>query len=139
LTDACACAAARGRGHGSTAAAILDVLRFRCRVLNIAVAGSKRALSACQFAPKISSVIQARQEVEIEATGRCPPEDVGGPWGYRDLLDAIADPNHPEHVGRLEWVGDNFDPTKTDVEALTQTVYDLARKWNRRSSPRKRA
>ena len=32
----------------------------------------------------------------IDAAGRCPPEEVGGPWGYRDFLDAIADPNHHE-------------------------------------------
>jgi len=54
----------------------------------------------------------------IEAAGRCPPEDVGGPWGYRDLLNAIADPNHQEHAERLEWVGSEFDPNNTDVEAL---------------------
>ena len=27
----------------------------------------------------------------IEAKGNCPPEDVGGPWGYGELLEAIAD------------------------------------------------
>src|SRR3546814_3109877 len=33
----------------------------------------------------------------IEATGRCPPEDIGGPWGYGDFLEAIAD---PKQIGR---------------------------------------
>jgi Plasmid pRiA4b ORF-3-like protein len=37
----------------------------------------------------------------LDATGRCPPEDVGGPWGYREFLDAIADLNHQEHAQRL--------------------------------------
>jgi Plasmid pRiA4b ORF-3-like protein len=27
----------------------------------------------------------------------CPPEDVGGPWGYDGFLEAMADPTHPEH------------------------------------------
>src|SRR5215467_14716257 len=27
----------------------------------------------------------------IAAAGRCPPEDVGGTWGYREFLDAIPD------------------------------------------------
>src|SRR5436190_12009282 len=30
----------------------------------------------------------------INAVGRCPPEDSGGPWGYAELLDALADPKH---------------------------------------------
>lgn len=75
----------------------------------------------------------------IEAAGRCPPEDVGGPWGYRDFLDAVGDPNHQEHAERLEWIGGNFDPTNTDVEALTRAVHSLAKKWSRRSSSRKRS
>ena len=54
----------------------------------------------------------------IEATGRCPPEDVGGPWGYHEFLDAIADPNHEEHDERLQWIGSNFDPADTNVELL---------------------
>jgi hypothetical protein len=74
----------------------------------------------------------------IEAAGRCPPEDVGGPCGYRNFLDAIADPNHQEHAERLEWIGGDFDPNNTDVEALAQAVHGLAKKWSRRSAPRKR-
>ena len=74
----------------------------------------------------------------IEAAGRCPPEDVGGPWGYREFLDAIADPNHQEHAERLQWIGRNFDPNDTDAEALAQAVHALAKKWTRRPSARKR-
>ena len=33
----------------------------------------------------------------------------------------------------LTWVGDDFDPTDTDVEALTQAVDSLAKKWTRKS------
>jgi Plasmid pRiA4b ORF-3-like protein len=58
----------------------------------------------------------------IEAAGYRPPEDVGGPWGYREFLDAIADPNHQEHAERLQWIGGHFDPTKTDAETLAQAV-----------------
>jgi Plasmid pRiA4b ORF-3-like protein len=59
----------------------------------------------------------------IDAAGRCPPEDVGGPWGYREFLDAIADPNHQEHAERLQWIGRNFDPNDVDAEALAQAVH----------------
>ena len=74
----------------------------------------------------------------IEATGPCPPEDVGGPWGYREFLDAIADPNHQEHPERLQWVGGNFDPTEVNVEVLAQGVHALAKKWARRPASRRR-
>jgi hypothetical protein len=33
----------------------------------------------------------------IEAKGRCPPEDVGGPPGYAEFLEAIRDPEHQRH------------------------------------------
>jgi hypothetical protein len=34
-----------------------------------------------------------------------PPEDCGGIWGYQYLLEILADPDHPEHRDRLEWLG----------------------------------
>jgi hypothetical protein len=40
----------------------------------------------------------------------CPPEDCGGPYGYQRFLEAIRDPQHPEHQEMLEWVGGGFDP-----------------------------
>jgi hypothetical protein len=47
----------------------------------------------------------------------CPPEDCGGPWGYCDLLDILADPSHPQHEERCEWLGDEFDPEAFSIEA----------------------
>ncbi|MBA2373032.1 MAG: plasmid pRiA4b ORF-3 family protein [Chloroflexi bacterium] len=47
----------------------------------------------------------------------CSPEDVGGPDGYVDFLEAIVDPKHPEHDAMLEWVGGEFDPEAFDVDA----------------------
>lgn len=74
--------------------------------------------------------------VLVEATGRCPPEDVGGPWGYADFLDAIADPDHENHDDMTEWYGDDFDPENVPLDGLKADVADLATKWNR--APRKR-
>ena len=45
----------------------------------------------------------------------CPPEDVGGPWGYADFLEAIADPAHENHAELLEWIGGGFDPAAFDA------------------------
>ena len=52
----------------------------------------------------------------IEAGKRaCPPEDVGGDYGYLNFLEAIADPKHPEHEDMLEWIGGSFDPEAFNV------------------------
>ena len=57
-------------------------------------------------------------------TGRraCPPEDVGGIWGYYDFLEAIQDPKHPEHEDMLEWIGGSFDPEAFDVDRINQQL-----------------
>lgn len=46
----------------------------------------------------------------------CPPEDCGGPWGYQHLIEALADPAHPDHAEQLEWHGEDFDPEAFDIE-----------------------
>ncbi|CAN7639258.1 plasmid pRiA4b ORF-3 family protein [Brucella pseudogrignonensis] len=38
----------------------------------------------------------------LEATGNFPPEDVGGPWGYQEFCDALADPVQERHAETLE-------------------------------------
>ena len=44
-----------------------------------------------------------------------PPEDCGGVEAYYELLNTLADPSHPEHATKLEWVGGEFDPEKYDA------------------------
>lgn len=53
----------------------------------------------------------------------CPPEDVGGIYGYRDFLEALADPNHPEHQDLIEWTGGVFDPEAFDVDAVNRAIH----------------
>lgn len=50
----------------------------------------------------------------------CPPEDVGGPWGYAEFLAAITDPGHDEHDNLLDWNGGSFDPETFDATAVDQ-------------------
>ena len=46
-----------------------------------------------------------------DGANACPPEDVGGPPGYNEFLQAINDPSHEEHESMLDWCGGSFDPT----------------------------
>lgn len=53
----------------------------------------------------------------IDGHGACPPEDCGGPGGYAELLDVLADTAHPEHQRLRSWVGNRlrpFDRAATD-------------------------
>lgn len=41
----------------------------------------------------------------LEATRMRPPEDSGGPWGYAEKLEALADPTHEYHEDHWKpWV-----------------------------------
>jgi transcriptional regulator with XRE-family HTH domain len=49
----------------------------------------------------------------------CPPEDCGGIWGYQDLLATLADPKHPAHAERREWMGGSVpDPERFSLERV---------------------
>ncbi len=73
----------------------------------------------------------------IEASGRCPPEDVGGPWGYAEMLEAIGDKAHERHAEICEWLGSEFDPKDFDPEPLKANVAALARRWSRKPTAKK--
>jgi len=51
-----------------------------------------------------------------------PPEDCGGVWGYEEFVEAICDPDHPEHEEYLDWVGGDFDSEKFDLEAINREL-----------------
>ncbi|HEX6094660.1 MAG TPA: plasmid pRiA4b ORF-3 family protein [Dongiaceae bacterium] len=55
----------------------------------------------------------------------CPPEDVGGPPGYADFLQAIADPAHEEHEAMLRWCGGAFDPAAFDADHVNAILARL--------------
>ena len=68
----------------------------------------------------------------IEASGRCPPEDIGGPWGYAEFLEAIGNPKHERHAEFKEWLADDFDPNIVDAGWLAEEVAVLAKRWSRK-------
>jgi hypothetical protein len=73
----------------------------------------------------------------IEVSGRCPPEDCGGPWGYAELLEAIKDPKHERHAELTEWIGYDFDPDADNAEGLSAEVAALAKAWSRKPTSKR--
>jgi len=59
----------------------------------------------------------------VDGHGACPPEDCGGPGGYAELLDVLADPAHPEHEHMRGWVGNRLRPF--DRAATDQRVHQV--------------
>ncbi|KAJ6631248.1 hypothetical protein Bhyg_18012, partial [Pseudolycoriella hygida] len=58
----------------------------------------------------------------IDGKNACPPEDCGGPDGYKDLLEAIRDRKHEDHQSMKEWLEDSgykkFNPKKFSVSSV---------------------
>ena len=52
----------------------------------------------------------------------CPPEDVGGMWGYETFLEALRDPGHEEHASYLEWIGSEFDSAAFNFDETNQAL-----------------
>ena len=48
----------------------------------------------------------------------CPPEDCGSVPGYYDVLNALADPKHPDHQVMKMWTGGDYDPEIFKPEAV---------------------
>ena len=63
-----------------------------------------------------------RYPVCLAGKRACPPEDVGGIWGYAEFLEAMRDPEHTEHETMLAWIGGAFDAQAFDLEGINQRL-----------------
>jgi hypothetical protein len=66
-----------------------------------------------------------RYPVCIEGEHAAPPEDCGGIPGYYMMLEAIEDPEHPDHEDMLEWVGGDFDSATFDLYEINEKLESL--------------
>jgi hypothetical protein len=75
---------------------------------------------------EFEQIIKREPKVEyprcVAGARACPPEDVGGPWGYADFLDAIADPKHERHDDLMEWIGGEFDPEAFSADDVNEVL-----------------
>ena len=64
--------------------------------------------------------------VLLAAKGACPPEDCGGPWGYAELKEILADSAHGRHPEMLDWLGlddaSAFDPDAFDADEIEEEL-----------------
>ena len=65
---------------------------------------------------------ERRQPVCVKGARACPPEDIGGLWGYYEFLEIIKDPKHPEHEDMVEWIGGHFDQEEFDLDEINEQL-----------------
>jgi hypothetical protein len=64
----------------------------------------------------------------VDGARRGPLEDSGGLPGYEEILDALADPAHPDHAEHAAWVADitnsdaPFDPAFLDIPGVNRAL-----------------
>jgi hypothetical protein len=63
----------------------------------------------------------------IKAVRACPPDDVGGVWGFQEFCEIMANPKHKEHKSMKEWYGGPFDPVAVDLDTINERL-DAVRK-----------
>jgi len=69
----------------------------------------------------------------IAGQGACPPEDVGGVYGYADMLKALTnhdeddDEDDDEREEYLNWLDREFDPEFFDLHELQNRMDDFQR------------
>ena len=75
----------------------------------------------------VEEILQAEKDTRyprcLDGERACPPEDVGGVWGYADFVKAIRSPRNPEHAEMLAWVGGAFDPDKFDLPGVNGMLH----------------
>ncbi|GEM_PF-2695497 len=98
-------ATAKDKANGSAGGGVGTVGRAKMLTLECAVGPVADDHEVWECWSPTNSVLDrdyqrsaAAQPVEcLDGAGACPIEDVGGPIGYREFLDAMADRRHPEH------------------------------------------
>jgi hypothetical protein len=83
------------------------------------------------FEGRIPADPKAKYPLCLEGARACPPEDVGGVWGYAELVEALADPKHERHGELSEWMPKKFDPEAFSPLAATRRMKKGLPDWRR--------
>lgn len=66
----------------------------------------------------------------LDGARACPPEDCGGIYGYKELLEILADPDHEDYEQMQAWIGDEFDPEAFWIDDINAELQGLADDWS---------
>ncbi|MEY2923363.1 MAG: hypothetical protein RL108_1989 [Bacteroidota bacterium] len=64
----------------------------------------------------------------ISGQNACPPEDCGGVYRYREIIEILGDPSHEENESIKEWLGPKFNPVKLNSHSITKELGNLGAK-----------
>lgn len=62
----------------------------------------------------------------IDGERTAPPEDVGGPPGFMDFVEAMAKPRHPQRKDLVRWYGGPFNPVDFGAEQIAESIREIA-------------
>ena len=63
-----------------------------------------------------------KKPVVLDGARACPPEDVGGPSGYEDLVRALSNPKSRAHKQMKGWAPEGFDPAAFDAADANRRI-----------------
>lgn len=66
----------------------------------------------------------------LDGAHACPPDDVGGVWGFEDFCRAVSDPKHEDHERLVEWYGGSFDRTAFNRHRINMELWKYLN-WSR--------
>ncbi|AKB78433.1 TnpR protein [Methanosarcina horonobensis HB-1 = JCM 15518] len=76
-----------------------------------------------QVKVRLEKILPRKEEVEypVCTAGKraAVPEDIGGIWGYENMLEILKDPEHEEYEDTIEWLGEDFDPEYFDPKDVS--------------------
>ena len=61
----------------------------------------------------------------LDGERKGPVENIGGPWGYMELLNIIENPNDPQYDQVMKWLGEGFDPEEFDIDKVNQELKEI--------------
>jgi hypothetical protein len=64
----------------------------------------------------------------ISGQNTCPPEDCGGVYRYREIIEILGYPSHEEYESIKVWLDPKFNPVKMNSHSITKELGNLGAK-----------